>query len=665
MIRPCLALLALSLGLSAQQGHGGGINPAYMDRSQPPCTDFYRFACGAYDAAPIPAAYSSFGVNQEIDEANESILKTILEEAARSADSPADSAAAHIRDFYANGMDVAAIEKAGLAPLAPIFQRIQSMHTGADLAPVLASLHGQGIHAGPAFVVDLDDKDSQSNVPRLVQDGLGLPERDFYFRQDQTTRDQRAAYVRHIARMFELSGTPKAAALAAQVMALETRLARISRRLVDLRDPESNYHKLDRAALAKLAPGFPWERYLTELGLPQTQKQVVVGQPEFMKGFAALTRSVPISQWKIYFRWCVLNNTASFLGRDLEAEDFAFFGKALRGRQEMFPRWKRVLQVLDHAIGEDLGQAFVQRAFSPSAKARVLEMVRFHKLALAASIKRAPWMGEATKAQALHKLETMRAKVGFPDQWRNYSAMGLQRQPFVLSVLGANAFDFRWHMAKLGRPVNRDEWGMSPQTNNAYYNPILNEIVLPAGILQPPFFDERADDATNYGALASTIGHELLHGFDDEGCQYDADGNLKNWWTPADLKAYEAMTAQVAEQFSAYEPQPGLHINGKQTLGENLADIGGLKISLEAWKLATAGKPPEATLEGLDPQQRFFVAFAQGWRTNMRPESLRLQVQSDVHSPVRWRVLGPAAALPDFRQTFGCQGNTPNSFTIW
>jgi predicted metalloendopeptidase len=563
-------------------------------------------------------------------------------------------------------MDEARIEKAGLEPLTSLFERIRALKSGKDLAPLLALLHTQGIQAGPAFFVTLDDKDSQSVIARIAQGGLGLPEREFYFRKDKTTRDQRDAYVKHITRMFELAGLPAASARAQaiQAMALETRLAKVSRTLVALRDPESNYHKLSREAIAKLSPDFPWQNYFTDLGLPSSQGQLIVGQPEFLEGFSALVHGVPISHWKAYLQWHTLDGMAAFLGKAIEEVDFAFYGKILSGRKEMFPRWKRVLQALDRAIGEDLGQEFVKRTFSPQAKIQVLEMIRFHKVALAASIRRAPWMSEATKLQALRKLETMRAKVGFPDRWRDYSAMGLKREPYVLSAMRANLFEFQRRLGKLGKPVDRDEWDMTPQTNNAYYNPILNEIVLPAGILQPPFFDERADDASNYGALASTIGHEMLHGFDDQGSQYDAEGNLKNWWTPEDRKAYEAMTAQVAEQFDAYEPQPGLHINGKQTLGENLADIGGLKISLEAWKLATTGKP-QATIDGLDPQQRFFVAFAQGWRTNTRPESLRLQVQSDVHSPIRWRVLGPTAVLPEFRQAFGCSVSGAKSFNIW
>lgn len=661
---PCVAV-ALAAQSPAQQAPATGVNPAYLDRAQAPCKDLYAFSNGAFDATPIPAAYASYGVNEEINERNEAILKQILEDALSAKDAPAGSVSARLRDFYASGMDTAEIEASGLKPIEPILHEIQALKSRKDLAPLLARLQAQGINAGPAFGVGQDDKNSKAIVAKLYQGGLGLPEREFYFRKDGKTREQRQAYVQHVARMFELAGDPadKAQKAAQRLLVFETKLAKVSRKLVDLRDPQANYHKMERRTLDKMAPGFGWPLYFRTLGLPDGEKRLVVGQPEFLQGFARLTGTAPLEDVKTYLRWHLLNATAEYLGKDLESADFDFYGKTLRGRKEMFPRWKRVLFAVDRGIGEDLGQAFVKRAFSPEAKAKVLEMVRFHREALKLSLQRAPWMSDATKTQALHKLETMNAKVGYPDQWRDYSEAGIKRQPYVLNALAANAFEFRRRLAKLGKPVDRSEWEMTPQTNNAYYTPVLNEIVLPAGILQPPFFSETADDASNYGALASTIGHELLHGFDDEGSQYNADGNLKNWWTAADRKAYDALTAKVAAQYDAFEVQPGLHIDGRQTLGENLADIGGLKISFEAWKLATAGKP-QSPKDGLSPEQRFFVAFAQGWRTNTRPEALRLQVQSDVHSPVRWRVNGPAAALPEVSQVFGCPSHA-DATPIW
>jgi len=666
-----LALPLLSLSLAAQTAPAltgavrAGVNPIYMDRTTNPCTDLYRFANGAFDATTIPAAYASYGVNQEIDERNEIILKEILEDAAKATDAPAGSVTARIRDFYTSGMNTAAIEAAGLKPLKPFIDAIDAMKSGKDLAPVMARLRIVGISSGFGFGISQDDKDSSTMIAQIWQGGLGLPEREFYFRDDEASRKQRAAYQRHIARVLELAGSnvTTASTLSQRILALETKLAKVSRKLEDLRDPESNYHKLNRSEIQKLSPSFPWEAYFTGLELPSTEKRLIVGQPEFIQGFGQLVKSVSIADWKAYLRWRVLRATSDCLGSAFEAESFAFYGQTLRGRKEMFPRWKRVLAAVDGGIGEDLGQAYVKRAFSPEAKARVVEMVRFHKEALKQSIQRAPWMSEETKLKAFQKLDVMRAKVGYPDAWRDYASAGIKQQPYVLNALAADAFEFRRRLAKLGHPVDRDEWDMTPQTNNAYYSPTLNEIVLPAGILQSPFFSVDADDAANYGALASTIGHEILHGFDDQGCQYDAKGNLQNWWTDADRKAYEALTTQVVAQYNAFEVQPGLFINGRATLGENLADIGGLKISFEAWKLATVGTPQPAR-DGLSPEQRFFVAFAQGWRTNTREEAQRLQVQSDVHSPIRWRVLGSAAAIPEVHQAFGCPNSTATP-PIW
>jgi len=643
-----------------------GVDPAYIHTATSPCRDFYGYANGAFDQVAIPGEYASYGVNQEIDERNYAILKGILEGSARTR-GPEGSIPQRVGDFYASGMDEARIEKEGLKPLAPAFAAIQAMASPRDVLVQMGRLRATGVQAGLGFSVQVDDKDSSAMIASFNQGGLGLPERDFYLRPGKEAEAIRQAYEQHVARILVLAGDrPEAAqARAKGILALETKLAKASRALVDLRDPQANYHKVARKDLRDMAD-LDWNGYFTAVGLPAGEAHILVGQPEFFKTLAGLLKSEPLADWRVYLRWHVLKTAAPFLGSAFVNENFAFYGKTLSGATELRPRWKRVLSAADRALGEDLGQLYVKTAFSPEAKARALEMVHFHKEAMRARILAADWMVEATKAQALRKLDTMRSKVGYPDRWRDYSGLKVSRRAFVLNVQAASVFDFQRRMAKLGKPVDRNEWHMTPQTNNAYYDPSMNEMCYPAGILQPPFFDEKADDASNYGALASTIGHELTHGFDDQGRQYDWQGNLEDWWTAEDAKRFEARADHIVKQYDAFEVLPGVRIKGKLTLGENIADIGGLRVSYEAFKLATKGKQLKS-VDGFTPDQRFFIAFAQGWRTNQRPEQLKLQVTTDVHSPVRWRVLGPVADFPEFRQAFGCDpapaGQVPTA--IW
>lgn len=631
-----------------------GVDPAYMDRAVKPCAAFYDFANGAYAKTTIPAAFAAYGVNQEIDERNDAILHRLLDEAALMK-AKAGTPEQRIGDFYASGMDEAAIAKAGLKPLAPILKEIAGIKDGVSMADAFAWLTRHGIGAPFSFYVGQDDKDATAEIASLGQTRFGLPEREYYFRQDAKSRELRAAYLVHVAKMFELSGQTKevAAASARTVLDLETALAGASRKLVDLRDPEANYHKVDRADLSVTAPGFDWERYFAGIGLPASEKTLVLRQPDYLAAFAALSREIPASQWRTLLTWRALGSLSSYLPKAFEDESFAFYGTTMSGRKEQLPRWRRVKAVVDGDLGFDLGKLYVAKAFSPAAKAEVQKMVDFHKAAMRQIIQEATWMSEATKQKAMKKLDTLVSKVGYPDKWRDYSALTISRDSYAGNELASRVFDFNYMMAKLGKPVDRAEWGMTPPTNNAYYNPTMNEIVLPAGILQPPFFDEKADEAANYGALASTIGHELTHAFDDEGSQYDASGNLKAWWTPEDRKAFEERAAGVIKQYDAFEAVPGVHLNGKQTLGENIADIGGLKVAYLAFQMATKGKTLP-TVDGLTPDQRFFVAFAQGWRTNQREKQLRNQAYSDVHSPVRFRVIGPVEDLPSFYQAFGC-----------
>lgn len=638
------------------------VDPAYMDAKADPCADFYRFANGAYDSTPIPGAYAAYGVNQEIDERGWALLKTILDAAALAKASPA-TATQRIGDFYASGMDLSHLEKVGLEPIGELLGAVAGYSDPAQLPVLLAKLHAAGVRAGWSVYVGTDDKDSTSVIVNIGQGGLSLPERDYYLRSDAASAKLRDQYAQHVAAMLQLAGEPTATAQqqGQAVLALETKMAKASKTLTELRDPEANYHKLDRKQLAQLSPALALSTWLKQLGVPDQQLAVVVGQPEYLAEVGKLVKSEPLAAWRTYLRWQVLRAYAPYLTAALDQENFGFYGRTLAGKTEQLPRWKRVLRTLDDSIGFDLGRLYVERAFSAEAKAKVLEMIDFHKEALRQAIARATWMGEATKVQARRKVDTMVAMVGYPDEWRDYTALTIRRDSYAGNVLASHRFEFARDLAKLGKPVDRKEWHMTPQTNNAYYDPTMNQIVLPAGILQPPFYDAKADDASNYGALSSTIGHEILHALDDQGSQYDADGNLKNWWTAQDRAAYDAKTAKVVALYQGYEGVPGLKLNGQQTLGENLADIGGVKIAWEAWKLAAKGKG-KAT-DGvqkvggrqLSADQRFFVAFAQSWRTNERVESLRLKVQSDVHSPVRWRVHGPAAALEIYSQAYGCK----------
>jgi predicted metalloendopeptidase len=642
-----------------------GVDRSYMDLAVSPCKNLYDYANGAFAKVPIPGEYAAYGVNQEIDERNYAILKAILEDAAR-ADAPKGSVVQRVGDFYASGMDEAAIDREGLQPIKPLLNIIQTFTTPTELVAAIALLQTRGLNVGFHFDVEIDDKNATAMIAGFSQGGLGLPERDYYFRKGKDSDEIRAAYVAHIARMFELAGDAPARAKAAadSIMAFETKLAKASRTLVDLRDPEKNYNKVKRSALFKLAPGIDWDSYFAVISFPNDETTLLVRQPEFLKAVGGLLTSEPLSVWRDYLRWHLLSETGSYLSKPFVEETFAFYGKRLSGATELKPRWKRVLAAVDGAIGQDLGQLFVKKAFSPAAKARALTMVGFVKEAMREHIRAANWMSDATKAEAYKKLDTLRSKIGYPDKWRDYSKLDISRQSYVLNALAADAFEFRREMDKLGKPVDRSEWGMTPQTNNAYYEPTLNEMCFPAGILQPPFFDAKADDATNYGSIGATIGHELTHGFDDQGRQYDSMGNLKDWWSAEDGKRFQERAEFVARQYDAYEVLPGLHLNGHQTLGENIADIGGLRIAYSAYKLAAKGKE-QPSIDGFTPAQRFFIAFAQSWRTNDRPESARLHVGSDVHSQPRYRVLGSVAGFPEFLQAFGCQKSEKSWPSIW
>jgi len=628
-----------------------------MDRSADPCTDFFQFANGKWLAAnPVPADRARYGAYDEVTERNLSALKTIAEDAA--AGTTKGAAATLVGAFYRSGTDEARIEAAGLKPLAAELAGIDAVGTRAELIALIAHQHRLGINSVFTFFVDQDAKNTQRYIAQLTQGGLGLPDRDYYLKSDAKTRVIRNKYVAHVARMFGLLGdAPVQARLnAATVMALETGLARASMTKVQLRDPQATYHLMGVAGLARQSGYRGWAGYFRHLGLA-APGDVNVAQPRFFAQAGHMLAATALPQWKTYLRWQLINATAKDLAQPLVEADFDFYGRTLAGTKELPPRWKRVLITIDHTAGEALGELYVEKFFGPAAKAGALDMVANIKLAMRDRIASLEWMGAATKQQAMKKLDTLAVKIGYPDVWRDYRALRIDDASFAANTLRANAFEFARGLAKLGKPIDRREWGMTPPTVNAYYNPTMNEMVFPAGILQPPLFHVDADAAANYGNTGATIGHELTHAFDDEGRQFDADGNLKSWWTKEDEKNFLGRVSGIEKQFDEFAPIDAIHINGKLTAGENIADLGGLKIALQALKKSLAGKPQPADIDGLTVDQRFFVAYAQSFRENMRSEKLRLQLATDPHAPAKYRVIGPLANMPEFADAFACTGN--------
>ncbi len=647
------------------------IDPKNIDTSVKPQDDFYKFANGNWlKNNPIPPEYSRWGSFNELIEKNNDALHQIAEQASqlseKSGQSKIEKAAASemqkVGDFYASGMNETQINSARLLPLKGELTRIDSINDLSALSKTIGRLHGLGIGALFGFTSVQDDKESTRVIAQAFQGGLGLPDRDYYTKDDAASKKIREEYVAHVTKMFSLLGDkPDAAAAHAKtVMEIETALAKPARTRVELRDPQKNYNKMSQAELQKLMPDFKWNDYFQVLGLP-VPGAINVGQPDFFKAANDAVKNVSLADWKTYLRWHLIHDTASALGQDFVDENFAFFGKTLSGTEKLKPRWKRVVSTIDNEIGEALGKLYVAENFPPEAKQRALEMVNNLKEALADRIKSNDWMDEPTKQEALKKLAAFSVKIGYPDKWRDYSALKIDRGPYVFNVLRSDQFEVAREMKKIGKPVDRDEWELSPPTVNAYYHPNLNEIVFPAGILQTPFFNPDADDAVNYGGIGAVIGHEMTHGFDDQGRQYDAVGNLRDWWSPASAKAYNERAKAIIDQYAAYEPLPGQHINGELTQGENIADIGGLKIAYAAFQKAMAKHPEEANkkIDGYTPDQRFFLAWAQIWRANQREQETMLRLNTDPHSPGRFRSNGPVSNMPEFQKAFNLPDNSP------
>jgi putative endopeptidase len=629
-----------------------------IDRSADPCTDFYQFACGGWlQNNPIPSDQAKWGRFSELGENNRLILRDILD----GVSSPSAQKNANdqkIGDYYASCMDEEAIEKKGIAALKPELDRIAELKTKADLPVYLAYLHVNGPNAFFGIGSEPDFKNSSIMIAGVSQSGIGLPDRDYYFREDARSKDLREKYIRHIGNMFQLIGwsADKAKAGSETVMRIETALAKVSLDRMALRDPKAVYHRMSIKELQALSPAFEWDPYLAQIPSPKFA-DLNVGMPDFFKGMNSVINSESLEDIRAYLTWNVLHHATSMLPRAFVNENFNFYGKTLAGQKELRPRWKRCVSYTDGALGEALGVAYVKKTFGSEGKTRTLAMVKSLEDGLSRDLRDLPWMTEETKRQALDKLQSITNKIGYPDKWRDYSKLKIVRGEALGNEMRATEFESKRQLAKIGGPVDKKEWGMTPPTVNAYYNPLENNINFPAGILQPPFFDRKGDDASNYGGIGAVIGHELTHGFDDMGRQFDAKGNLRDWWTAKDAKAFDERAQCFVDEYNGFVAIDDVHVNGKLTLGENIADNGGLRIALMAY-LADGGKKAK-TIENFAPDQRLFLGWGQVWCESVTPEAARLQAQSNEHSAARFRVNGVVRNMPEFEKAFQCKTGAP------
>ena len=654
--------LAVGLGLAglatAAPKMNSSLDPAEFDHHANTCQNLFDFVNTNWlKAHPIPSDRTSWGAFAMLDERSLDAQHGIAEKAAK-AKNTLGSIEQKIGDFYSSGMDETVIEKAGFDPIKDDLKRIDGLSTPDEIANFVSDYAAQGLPFLFDFAAEADFHNSRRMIAYAFQDGLGLPERDYYFKTDEASKKIRDAYVLHIERSLELVGVKKDEAVrqAKAVMELETQLADASLPIVELRDPANQYHFVDFADADKIMPHFSWEKFFASQNV-SGEKGFSLSQPKFFAAIDKLLADVPADQWRAYFRFHLVNFTEPFLSKAFVDENFDFYSKTLRGQKEQKARWKRVLDSVDRQMGMALGQIYVAENFPPAAKARAQELVDNLRAALKARIQKVAWMGDETKQKALEKWESFMPKIGYPDKWRDWSDLSVSRDSYVGNLRAALKFNHAWRMGKIGKPVDRAEWGMTPQTVNAYYNPLQNEIVFPAAILQPPFFDAKADDALNYGGIGAVIGHEMTHGYDDQGAQFDAQGNLKNWWTADDKKQFEVRTAKLVKQFDDYVVIDGLHVKGKQTLGENIADLGGLNVAYDALQKALAKNPGEAAkqIDGYTEDQRFFLNFARVWAVQFKPEELKLRLNTDVHAPAQFRAIAAPSNMPAFAQTFACK----------
>ncbi len=614
------------------------LDPANMDTTVHPGDNFFQYANGTWlKNNPVPETESRWGSFNELQENNYKALQTLLDSVAAITNAPAGSTAQKVGDLYRTGMDSNTINKIGLAPLNDILARINNIKEVNGLIEEIALEHTQGIGQVFGFYISPDDKNVSKQMCQFMQGGLGMPGREYYFDKDERTAKIRDAYKRYIPKMLMLMGDDSITAEkeAAEIYKLESTLAGASMTRVEMRDPYKLYNKFNTDGLGKLTPGINWKTVLANLKV-KGEDSVIVGQPAFFAEVAKQLRATSIESWKKYMKFHLVNDMAPYLGISFDTTRFNFYGKVMRGQKAQKPRWKRILQVVDGAEGELLGQLYVDKYFKPEAKKRMLEMVDNLQQTYAERIDKLDWMSDSTKKKAHAKLNTFMKKIGYPDKWKDYSALTIVNDNFVKNLLATSQWEYNYQLNKLGKPVDRTEWGMTPPTVNAYYNPAFNEIVFPAGILQYPFFDENADDAVNYGGIGAVIGHEMTHGFDDQGRLYSADGNLSNWWSPADSANFVKNANKMVDQFNKIIVMDTFHANGALTEGENLADLGGLNIAYEAFKKTKQGKGNDK-IDGFTPDQRFFLSWAQVWRANTRPEELASRLKTDPHSPAELR----------------------------
>ena len=638
---------------------------SYIDKSANACQDFFAFANGAWvKRDTIPAAFSSSGVGKDMTDRNELVVRSVLEQAMASRHSKTASATdAKLGTFYASCMDSARAEKEGITPIAERLRAVGAVTTRASLVREIATLQTSGVNAVFNFFPSADPKDAAHYIAWASQGGLGMPDRDYYTKTDAASDSLRQKYVAHIAKDLTLAGESSAAAAAdaRKVLALETELAMASMTRVERRDPNATYHKTSVMELQTLAPAINWPLYFRTVGLTSPVTFVNVEQPEFMRRASALLATLPLDDWRAYLRYHLISAASPWLSSPFAGEEFAY-GALYSGAKQMLPRWKRCLRVTDRQLGEALGQAYVARTFSSAAKAEAKQVIDDIRTSFRDRLTALAWMSDSTKRFALAKLSSMNEKVGYPDRWRDYSRLVVVDGPFAPNVFRANAFEWQRVANRPGKPVDKTEWGMTVPTVNAYYDASINEMVFPAGALSPQTFDASGDLASNYGSLGgSWAGHELTHGFDDEGRHYDANGNLRDWWAPSDSVRFNEQAAKLVNQFNSYVQVDTVHVNGKLTLGENLADFGGLVTAYDALERALNRTGKREIIDGYTPEQRFFVAYAQSWRQHSRPEQLRSRVMTDPHAPAEWRTNGPVSNMPQFAEAFHCSPGDPMS----